>query len=216
MTVNKAYKFRLYPQKKQQVYFSKVFGTVRFLWNNMLANRIDLYEKFGSDKELLKTNKPKTYTDFKRENDWMYEIDNLALANVSLNLQTAYQNFFRRIKNGEKPGFPKFKSKKSGHNSYTTNNQGNNIRIADGKIKLPKIGWVKVVQHRQIPDGHKIKSCTISLSPSGKYHVSILTEYEREQPNLILDKSKALGLDYSSPHFYLDSQGYEAGYPRFY
>lgn len=216
MTVNKAYKFRLYPQKEQQVYFSKVFGTVRFLWNNMLENRIDLYKKFGSDKELLKANKPKSYTDFKREHDWMYEIDNQALANVSLNLQRAYQNFFRRVKNGEKPGFPKFKSKKSGHNSYTTNNIGNSVRIVDGKIKLPKIGWVKVVQHRQIPDGHKIKSCTISLSPSGKYHVSILTEYEREQPSPVLDKSKALGLDYSSPHFYVDSQGNEAGYPRFY
>ena len=115
MIVNRAYKFRMYPQKEQREYFSKVFGAVRFLWNNMLANRIDLYERFGNDKELLNANKPKSYTDFKHEHDWLYEIDNLALANVSLNLQSAYQNFFRRIKNGEKPGFPKFKCRKHGH-----------------------------------------------------------------------------------------------------
>ena len=75
---------------------------------------------------------------------------------------------------------------------------------------------MSIRQHRQIPDGHKIKSCTVTKTSSNKYYTSILTEYEREQPNPILDKSKALGLDYSSPHFYVDSQGNEAGYPRFY
>jgi len=212
MVKHKAYKFRLYPNAEQAVYFAKAFGCVRFIYNRMLANRIDLYQQYGSDKEELKAHKPRTYSDYKKEFVWLYEVDNLALANAQINLQSAYANFFR----DKSVGFPKFKSKHRGHNSYTTNNQGNNIRIENKHIKLPKIGLVRVVQHRQIPVAHKIKSCTISLASSGKYFISILTEYECEIPTLTLDKSKALGLDYSSPHFYVDSQGAEAGRPRFY
>lgn len=212
MVKNRAYKFRLYPNSEQRTYFAKAFGSVRFLYNKMLENRIALYEQYGQDKELLKKHKPRTYSDFKKEFDWLYEIDNLALANAQINLQTAYQNFFR----DKSVGFPKFKSKHKDRNSYTTNNQGNNIRIEGKHIKLPKIGFVRVVQHRQIPEAHKIKSCTISLAPSGKYYVSILTEYDYEPPTPTLNKSKALGLDYSSPSFYVDSQGEEAGRPRFY
>lgn len=212
MVKNRAYKFRLYPNAEQRTYFAKAFGCVRFIYNQMLANRIALYEQYGHDKELLKGNKPRTYSDFKKEFDWLYEVDNLALANAQINLQTAFQNFFR----DKSVGFPKFKSKKSGHASYKTNNQGGNIRIENKRIRIPKVGFVRIVQHRQIPDYHMIKSCTISLTSSGKYYISILTEYEWEQPNLMLDKSKAIGLDYSSPSFYVDSQGNEAGRPRFY
>jgi putative transposase len=212
MVKNRAYKFRLYPNAEQRTYFARAFGSVRFLYNRMLADRIVLYEKYKDDKEALKQHKPRTYSDYKKEYDWLYEIDNLALANTQINVQSAYRNFFR----DKSVGFPKFKSKHSGHNSYTTNNQGGNIRIENKHVKLPKIGFVRLVQHRQIPTSHKIKSCTISLAPSGKYYVSILTEYETEQPTPTLDKSKALGLDYSSPSFYVDSQGEEAGRPRFY
>lgn len=216
MVAYKAYKFRLYPNAEQKAYFAKAFGAVRFLWNQMLANRIELYEKYGHDKALLKEHKPKSYTQFKHEFEWMYETDNNALANVALNINSAYNNFFRRVKKGEKPGFPKFKSKRSGKNSYTTCMFGNNIRIDGGRIRIPKAGFVKMAQHREIPDTFVIKSATISLAPSGKYFVSILTEHEWEPPTPVLDKSKALGLDYSSPSFYVDSQGNEAGYPKFY
>lgn len=212
MVKNRAYKFRLYPNAEQQAYFAKAFGSVRFLYNQMLANRIALYEQYGHDKELLKQHKPRTYSDYKKEYAWLYEIDNLALANAQINIQTAYKNFFR----DKSVGFPKFKSKHCGHDSYATNNQGNNIRIEGKQIKLPKIGFVRVVQHRQIPDTHKIKSCTISLASSGKYFISILTEYDYEPPTPTLDRRKAIGLDYSSPSFYVDSQGTEAGRPRFY
>lgn len=212
MVKNRAYKFRLYPNAEQRIYFAKSFGSVRFLYNKMLENRIALYKQYGHDKELLKEHKPRTYSDYKKEYDWLYEIDNLALANAQINIQAAYRNFFR----DKSVGFPKFKSKHRDKDSYTTNNQGNNIRIENKCIKLPKIGFVRVVQHRQIPDTYKIKSCTISLASSGKYYVSILTEYEHEPLTPTLDKDKALGLDYSSPSFYVDSQGEEAGRPRFY
>ena len=209
---NKAYKYRLEPDKEQREYFAKCFGSVRFVYNQMLAERKSLYEQYKDDKDALKAHPAKTYSMWKKEYDWLYEIDNLALANAQLQLQTAYKNFFR----DPKVGFPRFRSKKSGKNTYTTNNQGDNIRIENGKIKLPKIGWVRIKQHRQIPDEAKIKSCTISLSPSGKYSISIITEYDFVAPERALDTDKALGLDYSSPHFYVDSQGAVADMPHFY
>ena len=209
---NRAYKFLILPNAEQREYFARCFGHVRFLYNQMLAERISLYEQYKEDKIALKEHKPRTYSQWKQEYDWLYEVDNLALANAQMQLQTAYANFFRDTK----IGFPKFRSKKSGKNAYTTNNQGDNIRIENGKIKLPKIGWVRVKQHRAIPETHRIKSCTISLSPSGRYSIAILTEYEWEQPVIELSTDRALGLDYSSPHFYVDSQGIEADMPHFY
>lgn len=209
---NKSYKFRLYPNKEQKVYFAKAFGSVRFIYNQMLAERKALYEQYKDDKAMLKKHVPKTYSDWKKEYVWLYEIDNLALANAQLQLRTAFKNFFR----DKKIGYPKFRSKKSHRNSYTTNNQGNNIRIENKKINLPKIGWVCVKQHRQIPLNHKIKTVTISHNPSGKYYASILTEYEIKPSIIKLDKLMALGLDYSSPHFYVDSQGIVADAPHFY
>ena len=206
--LQRAYRYRLYPTKEQRIYFSKCFGSVRFLWNKMLADRIECYEKYGNDKE----HSPRSYTSWKKDYNWLYEIDALALANVYLQLNAAYRRFFC----DKQVGFPNFKSKRARKDRYTTNNQNNNIRIENGRVKLPKIGWVKVVDHRVIPEDAVIKSCTISLTPSGKYFISMLTERPFEQPSLILDKEKTLGLDYSSPHFYTDSQGVEANYPRFY
>ena len=127
---NKAYKFRLYPNKEQEILFNKTFGCVRFIFNKMLGDKIEHYKE---TKEKL-NNTPAQY---KKEFEWLKEVDSLALANAQMNLQTAYNNFFR----SPKTGFPKFKSKKKNKNSYTTNNQGGTISIVDKQIKLPKIFW---------------------------------------------------------------------------
>ncbi len=130
-----------------------------------------------------------------------------------MHLQAAYGNFFRN----PKVGFPKFKSKKFDKKSYTTSNVNNVIRINNNhQIHLSKLGWVKFVEHRQIPKDYKIKSATLSQTSSGKYYISILTEYEFVKTNVILDKNNSLGLDYSSHDFYVDSQGNRANYPKFY
>lgn len=181
----KAYKYRLYPNKEQQEYFAKSFGCVRFIYNQMLANRIELYAKYKDNKEKLKKNKPRTYTSYKHEYEWLKEVDNLALANTQMDLNNAYKKFFR-----EGAGFPKFKSKRRSRKSYRTNNQGGNIRIEENKIKLPKIGFVKIKYHQQF-DG-LIKSCTISQTPTGKYYISILVE--QEDYNWIPAKNK-IGID---------------------
>ena len=124
--------------------------------------------------------------------------------------QTAYSNFFR----DKKIGFPKFKSKHRNRASYTTNNQGGNIRIEEGKIKLPKLGFVKLILHREIHAREVIKSCTVSKSPTGKYYISILVEYEKEITKV--KPRKILGLDMDMKELYTDNQSNRASYPRFY
>jgi len=205
IALHKAYKFRLYPNTEQQAMFAKAFGCARFVYNQMLSDKIAQYK---TDKTMLR-NTPAQYKDrFK----WLREVDSLALSNAQLQLQTAYTNFFR-----QKPvGFPNFRSKKSHRDSYTTNFVNDNIRIESGRLKLPKTGLVHIKLHRQIPADHKIKSVTVSRNSSGRYYAAILTEYEFTPPAPKLDSSKALGLDYSSPHFYVDSQGVEADMPHFY
>ncbi len=174
---NKAYKFRIYPNKEQENMFVKTFGCVRFIYNRMLADKIEYYKE---TKQKL-NNTPAQY---KKEFEWLKEVDSMALCNAQMNLQTAYNNFFR----SPKVGFPKFKSKKRNKNSYTTNNQNGTVSIIEDKLKLPKIGLVKIKQHRMIPDNQKIKSATITRIPSGKYYVSILVEYEQNIPDIKLDK----------------------------
>ena len=105
---NKAYKFRIYPTKEQEILFNKTFGCVRFIYNRMLSDKIKHYEE---TKQKL-NNTPAQY---KPEFEWLKEVDSLALANAQMNLQTAYNNFFR----SPKVGFPKFKSKKKNKNSYS-------------------------------------------------------------------------------------------------
>lgn len=210
---NKSYKFRLYPNVEQSIYFSKCFGSVRFFYNKMLGERKELYELYKDDKEELKKHKPKSYTEWKREFEWAKEIDSLVLANAQMNLLTAYNNFYR---SKGKVGFPNFKSKHRDRDSFTTNNQGGNIRIENKHIILPKIKGVRVKQHRQIPSDQIIKSCTISRTKSGKYYVSILVAWYEEEKQLNLDLNKAIGLDYSSSSFYVDNQNIKANYPKFY
>ena len=201
--MNKAYKFRIYPNAEQKELLAKTFGCVRFIYNKMLADKIEHYKNTG--KKL--NNTPAQY---KKEFEWLKEVDSLALANAQLNLQTAYNNFFR----SKSVGFPKFKSKKSNHRSYTTNCINGNIKLIDGYIVLPKLGKVKIKQHRNIQADYKLKSVTVSQSPSGKYFASILFEYDsvitKKEPKTFL------GLDYSMHELYVDSNGNEPCYPKYY
>lgn len=182
---------------------AKTFGCVRFIYNRMLSDKIKYYEE---TKQKL-NNTPAQY---KKEFEWLKEVDSLALANAQMNLQTAYNNFFR----SPKVGFPKFKSKKSNRRSYTTNCVNGNIVVENGCLKLPKIGFVKLKQHRFIPTDHKLKSVTVSQTPSGKYYASVLFEYENQVQEQ--DLHNFLGLDFSMHELYKDSNGNEPQYPRYY
>ena len=198
--MNRAYKFRIYPNKEQRIMFAKTFGCVRFIYNRMLADKIAHYKETG---QTLQT----TPAQYKTEFEWLKEVDSLALANAQLNLQSAYKNFFSQ----KRVGFPKFKSKKKSRMRYTTNNQNGSVRIENGKLKLPKVGFVKIVQHRSMIG--KIKSVTIEKTPTNKYYASILVEYENQVPEVELQKF--IGLDFSMHDLYVTSEGERANYPRF-
>lgn len=200
---NKAYKFRIYPTEEQQVLFAKTFGCTRFVYNKMLSDKIEYYNK-------TKKSLANTPAQYKEKFPWLKEVASLALANAQKNLEIAYKNFF----SNPKFGFPKFKSKKSNKKSYSTNCVNGNIFIENGYIKLPKVGLVKLKQHRDIPVDYKLKSATVSQTPTGKYYVSVLFEYENQVQRI--EPKAFLGLDFSMHELYIDSNGNEANYPRFY
>lgn len=204
MKQNKAYKLRIYPNKEQEVLFQKTFGCCRFIYNQMLNDKINHYK---ATNDMLYT----TPAQYKDTYEWLKEIDSLALANVQLNLNSAYDRFFK----DKKIGFPKFKSKHRSKKSYTTNNQKDNIRFIGGFIKLPKVDKVKIKLHRIIPDCWKLKSVTISQSPTGKYYASVLFEYENQVVEHT-DTSKSVGLDFSMPELYVDSNGNQPNMPHYY
>ena len=198
MKKQKSYKFRLYPNLEQKILFEKTFGCSRFIWNQMLADRKTHYGKTGKPLQ----NTPAQY---KKEFPWLKEVDSLALANVQLNLNKAYKSFFQ-----SGFGFPRFKAKKTAQ-SYKTNNQKGTIAILDGKVKLPKVGWVKLKVHRQ-PKG-VIKSATVSKTATGKYFISILCEEEI----LPLPRNNSnLGIDLGLENFAILSTGEKVGNPRLY
>jgi putative transposase len=211
----KAYKFRLYPTTEQQVLIVKTFGSVRFIYNKMLAERKAVYEQFKNNKEELKKHRYLIPSQYRAEFEWLKEADSHALAFAWMNLQSAYANFFKHLKN-KKIGFPKFKSKHKDRDSYTTANVNGLIRIENNRIKLPKLGWVKMVQHRELPANAIIKSCTVSKSPSGKFFVSIKVELDQTIEPKEINLDNVLGLDMDMKNLYTDSQGVRAGYPRFY
>ena len=195
----KAYKYRIYPNKEQEEYFTKCFGCTRFIYNKMLADKIEYYKETG---KMLKN----TPAQYKKEFEWLKEVDSLALANAQQNLEKAYKNFFR----DKSVGFPKFKTKKTNYHSYTTNNQKGTIYIENNHIKIPKLKtMIKIKLHREFTG--IIKSCTISKTPSNKYFISILVDTE----NKVLPKvDKKIGVDVGLKEFAICSDGYRVANPK--
>ena len=204
----RAYKFRLYPDRQQEVLFHKTFGCCRFLYNRMLADKKEMYEKTGKTERL-------TPAGYKKEYPWLKEVDSLALANVQLHLEAAYKKFFRE----EKAGFPKFKSRHRSRKSYTTNAVNGNIRLEGGRLRLPKAGGVKIRCHREIPEGYILKSVTVSMDPSGKYFASLLYEFpasESQAAGKDMEGPEVLGIDFAMRGMAVFSDGSRAEYPMYY
>lgn len=207
---NIAYKYRLYPNTEQQLLFAKTFGCCRKIWNLMLVDRNKAYQE---DKTSIEP-KPASY---KEDYPFLKEVDSLALANVQLNQRKAFKEFFKSCKMKKHDrGFPKFKSAKKSKRSYTTNNQNGTIEIGDSFIKLPKIGKVKAVIHREPDACWSLKSATVSQSSDGNFWCSVLFEHESQVTPVCVDTDKAIGLDYKSNGLYCDSNGNIATRHKFY
>ena len=166
----KAYKFRIYPNEVQEVLIQNTFGCVRYVYNYYRAMRQTKYDNYKdafnyyaccSDLTLLK-----------KENKWLKAVDATALQSSIQDLDLAYQDFFRRVRNGDKPGHPGFKNKRDNHKSFRSRMNNSNIKILQKHVRLPKMGLVKCSVSRQIVG--RILSATVSQNPSGKYFVSLL------------------------------------------
>ena len=202
--MEKAIRYRLYPTAKQEQFFRKNFGCCRKIWNLMLADKIAYYEQTGK----MLYNTPAQY---KKEYPYLKEVDSLALANTQIRLESAYKEFFRN----KKIGFPKFKSTKHSHKSYTTNNQKGSIVLADRYIKLPKVGKVRCVIHRKPKDDWQLKSVTVSMEADGKFYASVLFHYEASI-TATHNVDNAVGLDYKSDGLYMDSEGHSPEIHKYY
>ena len=168
----KAYKYRIYPNSEQRIQIAKTFGCCRFVYNQTLVYRKEIYEK---EKKSVSKTDCNNYCNrqLKKEYEWLKEVDKFALTNAIYNMDAAYRKFFK-----EHAGYPKFKSKHDNRKSYTTNFTNSNITVdfECNRVKLPKLKDVKAKLHRNFSG--QIKSATVSQVPSGKYYVSILVETE--------------------------------------
>lgn len=202
--MEKAYKYRIYPNKRQRELLAKTFGCCRFVYNYYLDLRIKLYKE---SKETLTYNKCSSdLTQLKKELKWLREVDATALQSSLKDLDTAYQKFFK-----EHFGFPKFKSKKTHRYSYKCKCVGGNIKFLRKHIQLPKLGYIKT-RDKQIPQG-RILNATISQEPSGRYYVSLCcTDVEIKS---LPKTDNNIGIDLGIKEFAITSDGVKYENPKY-
>ncbi|WP_373894698.1 IS200/IS605 family element RNA-guided endonuclease TnpB [Virgibacillus natechei] len=195
MLVNKGYKFRIYPNKEQEILISKTIGCSRFVFNHFLAQWNDVYKETG--KGLTYNSCSAKLTQLKKEMFWLKEVDSIAIQSSLKSLADSYSRFFKKQNKA-----PRFKSKKNKVQSYTTKHTNGNIAIVGNRIKLPKLGLVRFAKSREVEG--RIFNATIRRNPSGKYFVSILAEVE-VQP---FEKTESsIGIDLGITDFAILSDG---------
>lgn len=216
----RAYKCRLYPNAEQREYFAQSFGCVRWVYNEALAYKIEHYQK---NKGLLKNQQKKPLgtfdlqrrlTGLKKEYKWLKDVDSQSLNRAIKDLDIAYQNFYRRVRQGEVPGFPKFRSKHNGHHTFCVT-QHLHVYREQKRLKIPKILPIKYRGLREFQG--KIKNITISQVPSGKYYASILVDTLEAQisPAPLGDLDNVLGIDMGLNQFAICSDGTSIENPRY-
>jgi putative transposase len=206
--VYRAFKYRFYPTPSQEVLLRKTMGCSRFVYNHFLALRI---KEYTTNKKSVSYNETSSLlTNLKKEEEtkWLSEVSSVALQQSLQNLQEAYNNFFKGLKRKQKVGFPRFK-KKSNRNSITLTKSGfayknGEIFIAKSKKKL-NIRW-----SRQL-SSEDISFITISLTPSGKWFISILVEDPNNYTLPLCDK--VLGIDLGIETFVTLSTGEKVKMP---
>lgn len=209
--MQKGFKFKLEPTIEQQKLIYNHCRANESFWNIKLTEHNKYYEETGE--YLIKSEK-----EYKEEYPWLKEVDSTSLQATTKHFDKAFKNFFKSVKNKRfKFSKPTFKSKKSNEHSYTQYNSNGNLRLDSKYIKLAKIGWVRIKLHRQLPNNFKITSACIRITPSGRYEISLQGNYEEDiQSKQNLNLENSIGLDYSSRHFYVDSQGVKADMPHYY
>ena len=192
--VYRTYKFRMYPNAEQRQVLARYFGSVRFIYNHYLAERKRQYEESGRSDNYAKQAKDLVALKRTEGFDWLKEINSQTLQQTLMHLDAAYRNFFNHTAD-----FPKFKSRKRG-GSFTVPQF---CYIEDGYVHIPKFkDGLKVKEHRKVRGA--VRSMTVSITPTGKYYVSILTE-EKFEP--IAKTNQSVGLDMGLKSLVTTSEG---------
>lgn len=205
----RAFKYRLYPTKTQEVLLAKHFGCARYIYNYGLERKIKFYSetKKSVSRFTIQADLPKLK---KAEGTkWLAEVNSLSLQAALLNLDMAFTRFFK-----EKKGFPKFKSKHANRQSFQVP-QNTKVDYDTKRVFLPKFNeGIKCRFDRQFSG--KIKTSTVSRAPTGKYFISILVETEDSIPNKApIDENKAVGVDLGIKTFATLSDGTEIQNPKY-
>ena len=205
-----SYKFRLYPNSEQRSLIARTFGCTRFVYNHFLNLRKETYAANGETINYVKSSA--LLTQLKKDLTWLKEVDSIPLQESLRDLDSAYQGFFRRVKNGEKSGYPRFKSKRDRRKSYKTKQHVTNgkptIYVDDSHIRLPKLGLVMCRISKEVKG--RILSATVSQNPSGKYFVALCCTDVEIDP--LPSTGAVVGLDMGLKSFAITSDGVE--YPN--
>jgi putative transposase len=187
--MKKAFRFRLYPTAEQERMFSEWLNTCRILYNRSLSERKEVYERDNTS--ISYYNQAVALTQLKKDDLRLKSVNAQVLQDTLKRLDKAFQNFFRRVKAGEKPGYPRFKS----YDRYDSFTYPQDVSVPDGsRLRLSKIGMVRVKQHRHIPIDAIVKTCTIKRE-ADQWYAIFTTE---SQGPLAREKhviKKAVGID---------------------
>ena len=167
--MERGFKYRIYPNESQRDQIARTFGCCRFVYNRALDVKKTAYSETG--KSIATNDLIKMIPAWKRDPDtsWLAQVDSMALQQSIRDLDRAYKNFFRRVREGGKPGFPKFKSRRHSRQSYRTN--GGKV-VDRNHIALPKLGNVRAKVSRPLQG--RFMSVTVSLDAAGRYFATFL------------------------------------------
>ena len=204
----KAYKFRLFPTKTQRSKMERTLDLCRWVYNQTLAYRKDAWEKEGRSTSKYETNN--LLPNWKIEKPDLNEVFSQVLQNTQERVDLALKAFFRRVKAGEKPGYPRFRG--SGwYDSFTYPQFG--FKLLCGKLRLSKIGDIKIKLHRPIEG--KIKRLTVRRSSTGKWFACFTVEID-DPPKPPWKDGLSVGIDVGLESFATISNGEKIGNPRFF
>jgi putative transposase len=205
--MHKMFKYRIYPNTQQTRKLTETLGECRWLYNHFLEVRTTTYEQEG--KSLTCYGQIDTLGLLKEQRPSLKHVHSQVLQNVAVRIDLAFKAFFRRVKAGENPGYPRFRGADR-YDSFTFPQSGFSI-THDNRVCLSKIGSIKMVYHRPITG--KIKTCTVSRRSTGKWYVCFSVQCEPERLERI---STQVGIDVGLKTFATLSSGEEIENPRFF
>jgi putative transposase len=205
--MHKMFQYRIYPTNKQETRLNATLEECRWLYNHLLAARRDCYEHTGTGLSLYQ--QINTLPVLKQARPSLNSVHSQVLQNVAVRLDLAFKAFFRRVKAGEDPGYPRFKG--TGRYASFTYPQSGFRMDEQGKLYASGIGHIKIVLHRPIRG--TIKTLTIQKSSTGKWYACFSCEVE---PERLPDVPSQVGIDVGLKTFATLSDGTEIENPRFF